>query len=363
MLKVICKTAALAMLLTSIVATTPYAASAPKEAQKEAQEETVMHANDIRSFRAALKRANQASSPSTILLADGTYHVTGSTLRINAPYITIRSASGMRDNVVLKGDGMGVGLGVLIDVSSDHFTLANLTLKEVKWHLIQVRAEADADFFHLENAVLQDAGQQLLKVSSSENMYANNGIVQNSLFEYTAGIGPYYYIGGIDAHRSVDWLVKGNTFKNIASPGKSVAEHAVHFWNGSANTKTINNLIIDSDRGIGYGLTDKPNQHEGGEIRGNIIIHTAQHHKFADVGIALESSPNTIVSNNTIFSTSAYPNAIEYRFPRTSNVVIENNITNKAISGRNGGTATLINNNTGGKSRQVLDNIQYLINK
>lgn len=348
-----------ALLFLSVATSTSQSASAFNKALVE----TVIHVNDIRSFREAVNKANAAGGARSILLADGIYHITGSTLKVSAPYITIRSASGIRENVVLKGDGMGVGLGVLIDVSADHFTLANLTLKDVKWHLIQVRAEADADFFHLENAVLQDAGQQLLKVSSSENVYSNNGIVQNSLFEYTAGIGPYYYIGGIDAHRSVDWLVKNNTFKNIASPGKNIAEHAVHFWNGSANTKTINNLIIDSDRGIGYGMSNKPNQHEGGQISGNVIIHTASHHEFADVGISLESSPNTLVSNNTIFSTSAYPNAIEYRFSRTSNVVVKNNVTNKAISGRDGSTGEVTNNYTGGKSRQVFDNIQHLINK
>jgi len=40
---------------------------------------------------------------------------------------------------------------------------------------------------------------------------------------FTAGIGPYFYIVGTDVHRSVDWIVQNNTFKNIASPARKVA--------------------------------------------------------------------------------------------------------------------------------------------
>lgn len=329
-----------------------------------AHTQVIVLVNTVAQLRTALKHANVTHTPTTIALADGIYRLSGAPLSISTDHITIRSQSGVRENVVLIGDGMGKGLGVLVDVSADYFALIGVTLKQARWHLIQVRAENDVDFFRLENSVLQDAGQQLLKVSHAQNgPYADFGIVTNSLFEYTAGIGPQYYIGGIDAHHAVDWLVENNTFKNIASPSERVAEHAVHFWNGSKDIRTLNNLIINCDRGIGYGLTNQENQNEGGVISHNIIIHTAQNHPFADVGIALESSPNTIVSNNIIFSTSTYPNAIEYRFTHTTGVLIEGNITNKAIKRRDGGRATLVDNITGSKSGQLLDNIQYLMNK
>ena len=324
------------------------------------QSKVTLEVANTQQLRRALNVANKTKTPTAILLADGIYALSGAPLKITADHITIRSQSGVRENVVIIGDGMNKGLGVLIDVSADYFTIIGVTLKDAKWHLIQIRAEQDADFFHLENCLLQNAGQQLVKVSHTKNgPYADFGIVKNSLFEYTAGIGPNYYIGGIDAHHAVDWLVQNNTFKNIASPAQRVAEHAIHFWNDSKNIKTLNNLIINSDRGIGYGLMDREKQNQGGIISENIIIHTATIHPFADVGIGLESSPNTVVSNNVIFSTGTYPNAIEYRFKRTSGVLIKGNITNKVIKSRNGATATLIENSTGGMSGQLLDNIQH----
>ena len=63
---------------------------------------------------------------------------------------------------------------------------------------------------------------------------------------------------------------------------------------------------------------------------------------FHDVGIGLETSPNTEVYNNTIHI--AYQNAIEYRFSATMNVQIVNNLTNRGITSRNGGQAEEVNN-------------------
>jgi hypothetical protein len=313
-------------------------------------------------LRNALKEINKTKIGTLIELEDGQYNLSGSPLKISTDHITIRSESGIRDNVVISGAGMGKGLGNLIDVSADYFSIVGVTLQNSKWHLIQVRAEKDVDFFYMENCILQDAGQQLLKVSGSKSgPYSEFGIIKNSLFQYTAGIGPNYYIGGIDAHRSVDWLIQDNVFKNIASPATQVAEYAIHFWSDSKDIRTIGNLIINSDRGIGYGLMNRENQSRGGIISNNIIIHTASDHPFADVGIALESSPETLVSNNIIFSTSTYPNAIEYRFTRTQGVLIQGNISNKAIKKRDGASATVIDNTTGGLSNQFINNIQHLI--
>jgi hypothetical protein len=316
-------------------------------------------------LRQAIHTTNQTvdEEPIEILLADGHYN-NATNLRITRPWLTIRSLSGQAKKVVLSGNGMRESNSVelIFDVSASHVTIADLTLKEVSNHLIQVRAEANADYFTLSNCVLQDAYQQLLKVSgSNSNEFADFGIIEHNRFEYTAGIGPNYYIGGIDAHRSRNWTVSHNTFSNISSPQDRVAEYAIHFWHGAENIEVIHNLIVNSDRGIGFGMGNRGEQARGGLIAHNRIVHTESPPPFADVGISLESSPDTIVSKNVINMKSSYPHAIEYRFLRTQNVVIEGNISNKAIAARDGGTALLINNQSAGFIQQYWNSLHYFV--
>ena len=152
-------------------------------------------------------------------------------------------------------------------------------------------------------------------------------------------------IGGIDAHGSTGWIVRHNTFKNIASPNTSVAEFAVHFWDApSANNTIERNLIIDCDRGIGFGLQGRGNS--GGIIRNNMIYHSNNNDPYADVGIALADSPNTQVYNNTVYFENSMSFSMEYRFSATQNAVFTNNLTNKPIVSRDSGGASLSNNVT-----------------
>lgn len=314
----------------------------------------------------AIKNVNQleGNEPAEIILFDGSY--TGATnMRIMRPNITLRSKSKNPNKVILSGTGMrqSSDIEVIFDISASNVTISGITLKSVSHHLIQVRAERDADFFTLKDCILQDSYQQLLKVSGGNRHFADFGLVQNNRFEYTAGVGPNYYIGGIDAHHSRGWIVEKNTFKNIASPAERVAEHAIHFWHKSFENTVINNVIINSDRGIGFGMGDNKNQAKGGIIANNFILHNNDNHKFADVGIVIESSPFTKISQNNIQANSSYPNAIEYRYLNTQNVLIEGNITNKAIVARNGASATLVGNTTSNTLEQYWKYLRYFYEK
>lgn len=309
---------------------------------------------------AAVKAATSRAE-TVIELEDGVYRLQ-KTLRINADRVTLRSRSGKRDAVVLVGNGMRKTPAVdnLLEVSGKHVSLIGLTLQDAGNHLIQVRGERDADYFRLADSVLRDSYEQLLKVTGAKSKTrADFGVVQNTLFEYSENLGPNYYIGGIDAHGATGWLVEGNTFRNIASPGDRAAEFAVHFWTGSADNRVRDNLIINSDRGIGFGLGKNWARHNrGGDITGNIILHLRSENPFTDVGIALENSPDTLVSRNAVYMTHAYPNAIEYRFLGTENVSINNNITNKAITSRNGASAAVVANQSASISSTSLDYLE-----
>ncbi|MCF8238650.1 MAG: T9SS type A sorting domain-containing protein [Saprospiraceae bacterium] len=289
----------------------------------------------------AINQVNANGGNMTVLLADGTYPIASPSWYpyITASNVVFRSASGNRDAVILTGTGMkSVSPNVenVIYFVGDNNTIADLTIRDVGNHGIAV--EGDSLFVH--NVRIQNTYEQMIKGTAGGDG-ADYGLVQCSLFEYPAGIGPQFYIGGLDIHKGDHWTVRDNVFKDIASPSGSVAEHAVHFWNDGSDQTIERNMIINCDRGIGLGLGSSPNT--GGMIRNNMIYNDGGH-PFHDVGIGLETSPGTRVYNNTIYI--QYQNAIEYRFPATTGVDIVNNLTNKTIKSRDGAQATLATNQT-----------------
>jgi len=300
--------------------------------------------SSVAQLETAINSANSGGD-ANILVADGTY-VLNNLLHITADNITVRGQSGNRDAVILRGQDMDGGVSHVFLVRGSHFTVRDMTIGWVANHGIQIQGEQGASHVTMSNLRVADCFEQLIKVSynaASPNS-STHGVLEDSLLEYTAGVGPQYYIGGIDAHQARNWTVRRNIFKNIASPSDSLAEHAVHFWSGSEDTLVEANLIIDCDRGIGFGLGERG--HVRGVIRNNMIHHGNRNTTFADVGIDLQSSTGTMVYNNTIFFQNDYPNAIEYRFAATTGAYIANNLTNRAISARDGASGTLSHNLT-----------------
>lgn len=302
-------------------------------------------------LRAAIEAAN-AGGDKTIEIEDGTYTL-DQLLHVTADGVTVRGGSGDRDAVILEGQGMGGGVSHIFLVRGSDFTVRDMTLRGVANHLIQVQGEQDADRPVISNLHLVDAYEQMIKVScdaAHPETGSDDGQVEGCHFEYSAGIGPQYYIGGVDAHCATGWIVRDNRFEHIRSPEAALAEHAIHFWSGSEGTIAERNLIIDCDRGIGFGLGDRG--HTGGIIRNN-MIHRGEN--AGDVAIGLESSPDTRVINNTVFYLDAYPNAIEYRFSATTNVQIVNNLTNKNIQARDGASGTESSNVDGAEGSWFVD--------
>ncbi len=327
----------------------------------------------VSDFRELINAISAATEGDEILLEDGVYNIESgfSAIGIGVNNITIRSKSGVRENVVINGRGMFADEHHGFWVGADDVTICDLTIQNVRYHCIQTATKTDR--LHVKNCVLRDAGEQLFKVPADFSDPCENGVIENCLFEYTSGIGPQWYIGGIDCHFAKNWIVISNVFKYIRSPDANLAEHAIHFWNGSEGTIVEKNLIINCDRGIGFGLGDS--KHEGGIIRNNMIYHSKYTtHDLGDVGIGLESSTNSIVANNTIYFENDYPNAIEYRFVSTNNVYISNNLTNRAIASRNGGSGELVTNVSSafsswfvnvkeGDLHLISENISSVINK
>ena len=265
----------------------------------------------------------------------------------------IRSSSGNRDAVVLSGQDMSGSITHIFQVMPSGVTIADLSIGEVANHAIQIHGENAADNLLVHNVRIFNTRDQMLKVSYANDRGANNGIVECSLFEYTEAFGPQYYIGGIDVHHGAGWTVRNNEFRNIRSPGSSIAEHAIHFWSDSQNPLIEQNLISNCDRGIGLGL-GQGRGCSGGEISNNMIYSDGQG-IYNDVGIGLEDADNVEIYHNTIYFDSSYPNAIEYRYSGSNGITIINNLTNKAITSRDGASAAVATNVTSASASWFTD--------
>jgi hypothetical protein len=313
--------------------------------------------NNVTQLENAINQANSAAEPTTILLSEGTYTL-NNLLFITGNDITIKSNSGNRENTIIQGDRMASDASVshIFLVRGNHFELSDLTLQKSRYHIIQVQGEHGASNIKLINCILRDSYEQLFKVSTDPNdpdIKSRNGIIEGCLFEYSAGVGPQWYIGGVDAHHASGWIIRNNIFRDIISPGTAISEFAVHFWSNSENNIVENNQILNCDRGIGFGLNDSGNI--GGIIRNNMIYHAIDKGNFADVGIALASSPGSQVYNNTVYLEHDFPWGIEYRFASTTNVYIANNLSNKPIMVRDGASGLVENNVTNAADSWFID--------
>jgi hypothetical protein len=289
----------------------------------------------------------------TILLANGTYNLTNTLNIANVNNITIRGASGCHD-VVLVGRGMdNANYGNVphgIWSNARHTVIAHLTIRDVYTHPIIFNAGAQSPRVY--NVKLLNAGSQFIKANpNGPTSGVDNGVVEYSVFEYTAGppatnhgvgVG---YTNGLSIHTANNWIIRGNLFKNFHTPDASAYpwNPAVLVWNHSTNTLTERNTFINVDRAVAYGLQDNTgSDHRGGIIRNNFIyvqpgLMSQSRKASSDAQIIIWDSPSTKVFHNTILTNGNVSKAIEMRFD-TAGAEIRNNLTDVPLGTRDGGS-------------------------
>ena len=298
---------------------------------------------------------NTIRSGDTILLAAGTYNLTKSIYINGKDNVTIRGAAGC-DDVVLAGKGMdNVNHGNVttgIWSNSINTTIAHLTIRDTYDNEIIFNAGAQSP--HVYSVKLLNAGSQFIKsnpVDKAGGIGVNNGVVEYSWFEYTNGTpshpGAVGYTNGISAHAVNNWVVRGNLFKNLHTPDSAdfLWNPAVLMWNHSRNTITENNVFINVDRAIAYGLQDiSGSDHYGGVIRNNFIylapdLMSQSRRADSDAAIIVWNSPSTSVNHNTILANDNVANSIEFRF-NTSGSEARNNLADGTINLRGRASCT-----------------------
>jgi len=302
----------------------------------------------------SVKQLNRAvlelRKDTTILIEPGRYELTEA-IEITTDNVTIRGAADNCSEVELIGPGMDNeqrnGLDHAIFIEAKNTTIAYLTAGEVYFHTIQINKAAVAPRIY--NVRLFNSGQQFIKANPEKfGVGVDNGIVEFSVMEYTDGPSAIDrdgsgtgYTNGVDVHAGANWRISNNLFRNFHTPDN--ADHlwnaAVLMFNGARDTITENNVFINVDRAIAYGISDRDNDHSGGIIRNNMIamepnLYSEQRSSVADAPILVWDSPDTKVLHNTIINSGNVPLSVELRFDST-NVEVANNIADAPISHRN----------------------------
>ncbi|HAM36054.1 MAG TPA: hypothetical protein DCP85_09045, partial [Elusimicrobia bacterium] len=295
---------------------------------------------------------NNLQAGDTIVLANGAYNLTR-TLFINGKNnVTVRGASGC-DNVVLAGKGMdnanygSVEFGIWSN--SLNTTIAHLTIRDTYDNEIMFNSGAQSPRIY--SVKLLNAGSQFVKANPTDGpngIGVDNGIIEYCWMEYTNGTpadhgaGPGY-TNGLSAHASDNWIIRGNVFKNFHTPDSATYlwNPAVLMWNHSSNTTTENNIFINVDRAVAYGLQDVTgSDHSGGVIRNNFVylapnLLSATRKASSDGMIIAWDSPSTIIAHNTILANGNANKSIEFRFAAAGSEA-RNNLADAPIGGRDG---------------------------
>jgi len=313
----------------------------------------VVYVSDMAQLQDAVSPSNLVDD-TTILLAPGDYYL-NATINISRDNVTLRGATDGCDDAVLIGKGMedrSVQHGIF--TNNKGLKVQNLAIRDVYNHPIALNAQADSPQIY--NVKLLNAGQQFIKASSGLGwgQGVDDGIVEYTIMEYTAGPpsvdtgGGIGYTNGVDVHGGQRWNIRNNLFKNFSTPDS--ADHlwnpAVLMWNGAGETVTENNVFVNVDRAIAYGLKDDINgaNHTGGIIRNNMIVYeeglySSWRKSNSDGAIILWDSPGTKVLQNTILTNGNLNKSIEFRW-NTAGGEAKNNLVDAPISGRSGALFT-----------------------
>ncbi len=209
----------------------------------------------------------------TILVAPGIYTLQDA-VYVTVHNLTIRGATGNRDDVILDGGEMLTWTYThIIAIFADNITIADLTLRNGDEHDVSVNGSDRPILYNLHSL---DTGYQLVKVNPATMLRASrvgdgsdNGLLACSHLEYTT-TSPEDYTSDISAHNAHRWTVRDNEWRRIRTPNQ-VPAPAILFWSGSSDTLVERNLLVDCYQGIAFG---NASDHTGGIVRNNMIYAT-----------------------------------------------------------------------------------------
>ncbi|MBE0534660.1 MAG: right-handed parallel beta-helix repeat-containing protein [Phycisphaerae bacterium] len=286
----------------------------------------VRRAGNVRDFIAAL---DEAKPGTTILLEDGHYMMPHY-VAIRTDGVTLRSASGNRQGVVI--DGMESRDGELIGITAcSGVTIADLTIQNIRWNGFKINSETGVQDLTLYNCVVRNIWQRGVKgvkvpLENRETIRPRNCRISYCLFyndrpkqfsDDPADTPANFngdYIGGIDVMYAAGWTISDNVFVGIQGRTRQ-GRGAIFVWHDSQDCVIERNVIIDCDAGVCLGNPHRPQDVRDHctrcVVRNNFITRGPQ------AGIVTVYTRDCRLLNNSIYEP-------ESRFGRLIRVVFDN---------------------------------------
>ena len=312
-----------------------------------------------------VKALREATAGQTILLADGHY-LMPHYVEIRADDVTLRSASGRRERVVLDGaksrDGELLGFRACSGV-----TVSDLTIQNVRWNGFKINSETNVQRLTIYNCIIHNIWQRGVKgvkvpPENREAIRPRKCRVQYCLFyndrpkrlrDDPADIARGNYIAGIDVMYARDWVISDNVFVGIQGRTQE-GRGAIFLWFDAQGCVVERNIIIDCDVGLQLGnphRADGVQYHCAGCVARNNFITRAP-----EAGIVTTYTKDCKVLHNTIHDPeSRLGRLIRMVFANDGLVVANNLLSGPRMSNESDSRIQFINNHIGEMTSVLAD--------
>ncbi len=268
----------------------------------------VIHVRTVDQLFAA---AEQVPPGGTILVEDGVYKIPRY-FEIHTDGVTLRSASGNREKVIL--DGAESRHGELIGISRcSGVTIAHLTIRNVRWNGFKLNSNLQSHEVTIYDCIIQNIWQRGVKAPAvpeelADKLSPRRCRIQYCLFynerpktwedDPTDTLQTFggNYVGGIDAMQAREWVISDNVFWGIRGR-TGEARGAIFLWMDSRDCVVERNVIVSCDSGICLGNSYRsrfPIHCIGCVVRNNFIVGAPEN------GILADYTDNCRILHNTV---------------------------------------------------------------
>lgn len=264
---------------------------------------------NVNTYNALATACQNALPNDTIIVAAGTYTITGASrimITSRPGPVLVKGATGNPADVIIQGQGQdnpSVQMVFNLDYSPQ-WTFENITTRNSYYH--GFKFDHNSTDCILRKIVMRDHGESGVKGTSdpSSDLYPDRLLVDQCDIGFTnSSGGTRSVVEGVDGVGVNDWIIRRSVFMNIQKSGNPAT--AIFTKGNSSNTIIEQNVFYNCFIGASFGgggtapqyfrNNDMQYEHRNGIIRNNVMIRTT------DAGIYINKGKSCKIYNNTVF--------------------------------------------------------------